>query len=60
MANAEGVASRRINPFGVYKGKDVLQIDENESTHYSVKTDSQIQVPIGNVKEFLRKLEADG
>lgn len=59
MANAEGVVPRRINPFGVYKGRDVLQIDENESTHYSVKTDSQIQVPIGNVKDFLRKLESN-
>lgn len=59
MVNAEGVAPRRINPFGVFQGRDVLQIDENESTHYSVKTDSQIQVPIGSVKDFLRGLETD-
>lgn len=51
------VVVRQINPYGVRMGEDVLQIEENESTHYSIKTDRQIQVPIGDVNEFLRRLE---
>lgn len=59
MVNIKRVMAHQIDPYKTYKGRDVLQIEANRSTHYSVKTDKQMRVPIADVNEFLRKMKGN-